>query len=157
MASYEKTTIVGNLTGTPEMKYTPSGTAVVNFTVATSEYLSKQKYPQSPQGWKESYNGSGWELTKFWRCTAWRATAEYINNNIGKGDMVMIEGSLGGTPENGIQNIRIWVGSDGEPRANYEITVNMIKRLKGAGNNPSRAPSDEDLPPGFVETNDIPW
>ena len=85
---YHRVVIIGNLTRDPEMRYTPSGTAVTNFGVATSRKLSKATTPECPDGWKEGYQGKNWELTVFWRVTAWRQLAETVNQFLAKGRQV---------------------------------------------------------------------
>lgn len=66
--------IAGNLARDPELKYTNSGKAVCNFTVAVNDYHAKE--------------------ASFYRCTAWEKVAENINQYLSKGSPVLVEGHL---------------------------------------------------------------
>ena len=77
---YAKLTIVGNLGGDPEMRYTPDGTPVTNFSVAVN------------RRWNNA-DGSQGEETLWYRRTAWRKTAEVIKPYLSKGRQVLVEGS----------------------------------------------------------------
>lgn len=157
---YHKVTIIGNLGGDPEMRYTPGGTPVTSFNVATTNRIGKEQTPECPDGWKESYNGRAWEMTTWWRVTAWRQLAELCNQFLAKGRTVYIEGEIKGTVVNGVQNPRVWTGNDGVPRASFEVTARVIKFLGGRGERPEGGTSyeeQEEPPPGFVEENEIPF
>ncbi|MBN1642616.1 MAG: single-stranded DNA-binding protein [Anaerolineae bacterium] len=157
---YHKVILIGNLGQDPEMRYTPTGTAVTSFSVATTNRISKQTNPDCPEGWKESYNGRNWELTTWWRITAWRNLAELCNQFLAKGRTVYIEGEIRGEAQNGSQNPRIWTGSDGVARASFEVTARTIKFLGGRGERTEGGAAyegEEEPPPGFVEENDIPF
>ena len=151
---YHKVILIGNVTAEPSMRYTPAGTAVTNFNVATSEKISKEKAAVCPEGWKEGYGGKSWELTTFWRVTVWRGQAESCNQYLKKGQKVYIEGEVNGDKVNGVKNPRIWTGNDGVPKASFEITARMVKFLGG-----SRAESsgEGEPPPGVVEDSEIPF
>ncbi len=76
-------TIVGNLTADPELRFTPSGQAVANFTVAsTSRFLDKQT-----NEWKDGD-------TVFIRCSVWRQYAENVAESLTKGTRVIVTGRL---------------------------------------------------------------
>jgi single-strand DNA-binding protein len=156
---YHKVVLIGNLGQDPEMRYTPSGTAVTSFSVATKTSISKERTPECPDGWKESYNGRNWELTTWWRVTAWRQLAETCNQFLQKGRQVYVEGEVNGTAVNGSQNPRVWTGQDGVPRASFEVTARLIKFVggRGAQADDADASAPEEPPPGFVEENDIPF
>jgi single-strand DNA-binding protein len=157
---YHKVVVIGNLGGDPEMRYTPSGTAVTSFNVATKTTVSKERTPECPDGWKESFNGKNWELTTWWRVTAWRQLAETCNNFLHKGSQVYVEGEIKGVAVNGSQNPRVWTGNDGVPRASFEMTARTIKFLggrAGGGGEGASYEEQEEPPPGFVEENDIPF
>lgn len=156
---YQKVVLIGNLGSDPEMRYTPSGTAVTNFRIATSTAVSKERSPECPAGWKESYNGRNWELTTWWRVTAWRQLAETCNQFLHKGSQVYVEGEIGGEATNGTQNPRVWTGNDGTPRASYEVTARMVKFVGARGERAEGGGYEEpeEPPPGFVEENDIPF
>ena len=156
---YHKVVIIGNLGRDPEMRYTPSGTAVTNFSVATASKLSKESNPECPDGWKESYNGRNWELTTWWRVTAWRQLAETVNQFLTKGSQVYVEGTVNGQAANGVQNPRVWTSTDGVPRASYEITARVVKFLGGRGGEAAVGEATEpgEPPPDFIEENEIPF
>jgi single-strand DNA-binding protein len=142
------------------MRYTPGGTAVTNFSVATQTKVSKERTPECPNGWKESYNGKNWELTTWWRVAAWRQLGELCNQYLSKGRMVYVEGEINGTALNGSRNPRIWTGNDGVPKASFEVTARTVRFLGGRGDRAEGGGSfegPEEPPPGFVEENDIPF
>jgi len=155
--------IIGNLGGDPEMRYTPTGTAVTNFSVATTERISKtngDKDVPCPEGWVDSHNGKYWELTTWFRVTCWRSLAEICNQYLAKGRKVWIRGKLNGTAVKGAQYPRIWTGNDGVPRANFELTARDVKFLGGNEHNGGGSAPQEttnEPPPGFVEENEIPF
>ena len=158
---YHKVTLLGNLGQDPEMRYTPSGTAVTNFSVATKTSVSKERTPECPDGWRDSYNGRNWELTTWWRVTAWRQLAETCNQFLAKGSQVYVEGVVNGPATNGSQNPRVWTGNDGVARASFELTARMVKfvgrRGGGGGEGGGGAEGTEEPPPGFVEETEIPF
>jgi single-strand DNA-binding protein len=131
---------------------------VTTFTVATSNRISKERTPECPDGWKESFNGKSWELTTWWRVTAWRQLAETCNTFLAKGRTVYVEGEVKGSAVNGSQNPRVWTGSDGVPRASFEMTARTVKFLGGRGDRgDDSVDSPEGPPPGFVEEDEIPF
>jgi len=155
---YHKIVLIGRLGRDPEMRYTPGGAAVTNFSLATTSKLSKSSTPDCPNGWKESYDGKNWELTTWWRITAWRGLAETVNQFLSKGRQVYIEGTINGEAMDGKQNPRIWTGQDGVPRASYEVTARIIKFLSGgsdeSGGDDGYTPQE---PADHVEENEIPF
>ena len=156
---FHKVVLIGNLGQDPEMRYTPSGTAVTSFSVATTNRISKQTNAECPAGWKESFNGRSWELTTWWRVTAWRGLAETCNQFLQKGRTVYIEGEIKGDATNGSQNPRVWTGNDGTPRASFEVTARVVKFLGARGDRSEGGEGyeEQEPPPGFVEENDIPF
>lgn len=128
-----KVAMIVRLTKDPEMRYTPSGTAVTNLSTATSKTISKESTPECPAGWKDSYNGKAWECTIFPRITVWGKQAESCNEYLKKGSMIYVEAELAGDVKDGVQNPRVWTGNDGMAHANYEYTARLIKFLNRAG------------------------
>ena len=155
---YQCIELIGNLGGDPEMRYTPAGIAVTNFSIATTTKVSKEKTPNCPEGWVESYNGKAWEFTTWWRITAWRGLAETCNQFLEKGKQVFVKGEMHGTIADGKQYPRIWQTSDGEPRANFEVTARMVKFVgaRGSGGG-GGTPTPDEPPPNVYEENDIPF
>ncbi len=113
---YHRIVIVGYLGRDPEMRYTPDGTPVTNFSVATSRKWTNQ-------------DGSQSEETVWFRVTAWRRLAETCNQYLSKGRMVLVEGRM--RPDQATGGPRIWTGQDGIARASYEVTASTVKFLGG--------------------------
>lgn len=112
---FHKVILVGNLGRDPEMRYTPSGQAVTNLSVATN-----RTYTDS--------SGNQVKETVWFRVAVWGKQAESCHQYLRKGRPVLVEGRL--TPdENG--NPRIWTAQDGTPRASYEVTAQTVRFLGG--------------------------
>jgi single-strand DNA-binding protein len=148
---FHRVTLIGHVGQEPQMRYTPDGTPVTNFSVATKTAISKDRTPEAPSGWVESYNGRNWELTTWWRVTCWRGLAETVNQYVQKGMVVFVEGEVSGEAANGSQNPRVWTGNDGVARASYEVTARNVKFLSRVGETTSGAPTGEPPPEGFEE------
>lgn len=115
MASVNKVILVGNLGKDPEVRYMPSGEAVTNITVATSDT------------WKDKNSGEKKEATEWHRVVFFRKLAEIAGQYLKKGSQVYIEGSL---------KTRKWQGQDGQDRYTTEIvadTMQMLGRREGGG------------------------
>jgi single-strand DNA-binding protein len=139
---YQKIIIAGYLGRDPEMRYTPSGNAVTNFSVATNRKWTNQ-------------DGSPGEETIWFRVSAWGKLAETCNQYLSKGRPVLIEGRMNPDPQTG--GPRIWTGNDGQPRASYEMTA-LTMRFLGRGDQAGVGPPlDTEEPPGMVEADDIPF
>ncbi|HNS49915.1 MAG TPA: single-stranded DNA-binding protein [Anaerolineae bacterium] len=103
---FHRVTIIGFVGSDPTMRYTPDGTPVTNFSVATRQVVSKERCQECPSGWKESLNGKNWELTTWFRISCWRKLAEAVNEFVAKGSSVFVEGELRGEAVEGSQNPR---------------------------------------------------
>ncbi len=101
MISLNKVQLLGNLTRDPELKYIPSGQAVVSFGIATN------------RRWNDK-DGNPQEDTQFHDITAWGKTAEIISNIFKKGNKIYIEGRL---------QTRSWEAPDGAKRSKTEIIL----------------------------------
>ncbi len=106
---YQKTIIVGNLGGDPEMRYTPSGTAVTNFSVAVSRRWTGR-------------DGQKQEKTTWFRVNAWDKLGELCNQYLSKGRLVLVEGDV---------EARAWTSQEGEARASLEIRAFNVQFLGG--------------------------
>ena len=152
---FQRVTIIGNVGRDPQMRYTADGTPVTDFSVATTETISKTRFDGGerpcPQGWKESYNGKNWEVTTWWRVTCWRRLAETVNQYLTKGRQVFVEGTVSGEAADGNLNPRVWTGQDGVARASFEITAASVKFLSGRGEGTAGPPVGEPPPEGFEE------
>jgi single-strand DNA-binding protein len=137
---YSKLIIVGNLGSDPELRYTPSGQAVTNFSVAVNRQ------------WRDN-QGETHEETAWYRIAAWGKQAETCNQYLTKGRQVLVEGRLAVDPETG--GPRIWVDRDGKPRASFEINAFEVRFL-GNGNGRSSADTLADDSPGLIE-DEIPF
>lgn len=76
-------TLIGNLTADPELRFTSTGTAVANFTVATTP----RTFDRSTGEWKDAE-------ALFLRCTLWRQPAEHLAESLRRGDRVIVVGRL---------------------------------------------------------------
>lgn len=148
---FHRVTLIGRVGQDPQMRYTPDGVPVTNFSVATTIMRNKERTPDCPNGWKESYNGRNWELTTWWRVTCWRDLAETVNSYLSKGRQVFVEGEVSGDAANGSLNPRVWTGNDGVARASFEITARTVKFLGGRDEGTAGAPVSEPPPEGFEE------
>ncbi len=115
---YQKIVIVGNLGGDPEMRYTPSGQAVTNFSVATN-----YQYTNS--------DGAQVKDTTWFRVSAWGRMAEVCNQYLSKGSKVLVEGRM--NPDKATGNPRIFDRQDGTKGSSYEITSGIVKFLSTRG------------------------
>lgn len=109
---YQKVIIIGRLGRDPEMRYTPDGTPVTSFSVATDRRWTDQ-------------SGQQQQRTVWWRVSAWRRLAETCNQFMTKGSLVMIEGE--------ITEPRTYQAKDGTWRANLDLTANAVRLLSGRG------------------------
>ena len=83
MAGDTVITIIGNLTGDPELRFTPSGAAVANFTVASTP----RQFDRQTSEWKDGE-------TLFMRCSIWREAAENVAESLTRGTRVVVQGRL---------------------------------------------------------------
>ncbi len=139
---FQKVVIVGNLGGDPEKRYLDSGTAVVNFSVATNRRWTDGK-------------GQPQEETTWFRVTVWGKMAEACDRFLRKGRQVLVEGRLRPDPETG--GPRIWQDQNGQARAGYEITAIEVKFLGGGrGDAGDEAGDDSDFQDSVSE-EEIPF
>ena len=105
MAGVNKVILVGRLGQDPEVRYTPDGTAVANFSLATSTE------------WKDKNSGEKREKTEWHRIVAWRRLGEICGEYLSKGKQVYIEGRL---------QTRDWEDKDGNKKSRLLITASEI-------------------------------
>ncbi|MEC8646205.1 MAG: single-stranded DNA-binding protein, partial [Candidatus Latescibacterota bacterium] len=118
-----KVILIGNLGGDPEVRYTPDGVAVANFSLATTE------------SWKDR-NGERQERTEWHRLVLWRQLAEIAKNYLRKGSKLYVEGKL---------QTRSWDDQSGQKRYTTEVVVNEMEMLdsrEGGGGNMGGGGSD---------------
>ncbi len=99
-------TVVGNLTGDPELRFTPSGAAVANFTVASTP----RAFDRQSNEWKD-------QETLFMRCSVWREAAENIAESLVRGNRVVVTGRL---------KSRSYETKEGEKRTVVELEVDEV-------------------------------
>lgn len=99
-------TVVGNLTADPELKFTPNGQPVANFTVASTTRF-----------WDRETNGYKDGDTLFMRCNVWRETAENVAESLARGNRVMVTGRL---------KQRSYETKEGEKRSVTELEVDEV-------------------------------
>jgi single-strand DNA-binding protein len=106
MAGETTITIVGNLTADPELRFTPSGAAVANFTVASTP----RTFDRQSNEWKDGE-------TLFMRCSIWRDAAENIAESLHRGTRVIVTGRL---------KSRSYETKEGEKRTVIELDVDEV-------------------------------
>jgi single-strand DNA-binding protein len=145
MSSFNKITIVGHLGRDPVLRYTPQGTAVCDFSVATTE--------------RRGGAGEGQDITTWFRVTLWGKQAEVANQYLSKGKQVYVEGRLRQseyTDKEGMKRTTLevnasdiqFLGTRGEEGAAgaAPATKPATAPLPRADNPDDRQPSDEDIP-----------
>ena len=123
MASVNKVIIVGNLGKDVDLRYTASGDAIANLSVATSE------------SWKDKESGQKKEVTEWHRCSCFGKLAEICGQYLKKGSQVYIEGSL---------RTRKWTDKDGQERYTTEIRCDDMKMLGSRPDGQRNADSGND-------------
>jgi len=106
--SVNKVILVGRLGTDPELKHTPSGSSVCNFSIATSE------------SWTDKNSGQKNEKTEWHRIVVWGKQADLCNQYLAKGRQVFLEGKL---------QTRKWEDKDGNARYTTEIVCNQVQFL----------------------------
>jgi single-strand DNA-binding protein len=143
MASLNKVMLLGNLTRDPELRYTPSGTAVANFGLAVN-----RRYGQGEERKEE---------VCFVDIVAFGRQAEIVGEYLTKGRLALIEGRL---------QWRSWEGQDGQKRSKHEVVAENVQLMprsrdegmerSGTGTGTPRGAEEVDLPPPH-EDDDIPF
>lgn len=117
-----KVILVGHLGQDPEVKYMPSGNAVANISIATTE------------SWKDKQTGQQQDRTEWHRVVFYSRLAEIVGEYLKKGRQIYIEGSL---------RTRKWQAQDGQDRYTTEIIANEMQMLGGRGDNSSGGEYDQ--------------
>ncbi len=124
MASVNKVILIGNLGADPETRYLPSGDAVTNIRIATTET------------WRDK-NGEKQEQTEWHRVALFGKLAEIAGEYLKKGSPVYIEGRL---------QTRKWTDKDGQERYTTEIRADRMQMLGSRGGGSERMPAAEEAP-----------
>jgi len=121
-----KVELIGRLGADPELKITPSGSAVANFNIATAEKFTNKDQEKE-------------ERTEWHRIVTWNKLAEICGEYLQKGNLVYIEGKL---------RTRSWEDRDGNKRRTTEVVAKKMLMLDRAGKRSDDVPPppDEDLP-----------
>lgn len=106
MAGETVITVVGNLTADPELRFTPNGAAVANFTVASTP----RTFDRQTNEWKDGE-------ALFLRCSVWREAAENVAESLTKGMRVIVQGRL---------RARSYDDRDGNRRTSWELDVDEV-------------------------------
>ncbi|MBI5561340.1 MAG: single-stranded DNA-binding protein [Deltaproteobacteria bacterium] len=133
-----KVILIGHLGKDPEIRYTPSGMAVANFSMATTE------------NWKDKEGGKQ-EKTEWHRIVAFGKLAEICGEYLSKGKQVYVEGRI---------QTRAWDDKDGNKKYTTEIVANQMQMLgskggAGGAGAPSSEPAAGEGPPPDME--DVPF
>ncbi len=150
---FQQIILVGNLGRDPEMRYTPSGVPVTDFSMAVSRRWTGQ-------------DGQQQEKTVWFKVTAWRKTAELASQYLTKGRQVMVIGE--------VEEPEVWQDREGNNRASLKVTARSIQFLGSRGdsdqggggfgganqdNSPQSGPPSGDSEPsgGAPGGDDIPF
>ena len=140
-----KLTIIGNLTRDPELRTTPQGDSVCDFTVAVNRRMRRDAQGGQPEA-------------DFFRVSAWRQLGENCAKFLAKGRKVCVMGPV---------SARTYQASDGTTRVSLEVRADDVEFLSPRGETeamggysaPVSAPAVESQPAGFtsVETDELPF
>lgn len=119
---YNRVILIGNLTRDPELRYTPSNTAVTDFGLAVN-----RNYQDGDGEWKEE--------TTYVDITVWGRQAENASQYLEKGNRVFLEGRL---------RLDQWETDDGENRSKHGVTAERISFLDNDGQSDGESPDDPD-------------
>src|SRR5687768_14968168 len=108
--SFNKIIVVGNLGRDPEMRYTPQGTAVCSFTMATNER-------------RKDKSGEQQDVTTWFKVTVWGKQAETVSKYLTKGRRVYVEGRL---------HVEEWTDRDGKQRHTLEVNATDVQFIDSA-------------------------
>jgi len=138
MASLNKVFLIGNLTRPPELRYTPSGTAVADLRLAVNRNYTTQ-------------GGDKREETSFLTVVAWGKQAESCGEYLDKGSPILIEGRL---------QTREWGGRDGQKRNVGEVVAERVQFMgRGKPAAPAAVPAAESFAEETrpSENDDVPF
>lgn len=130
--SYAKITLIGNLGRDPELRYTPSGQAVTNFNMATTEKWQGQ-------------DGQLQERTTWWKVSVFGKQAETVNQHLKKGSKVYVEGRMISDPKTG--GPRTYEKQDKTIGTSFELTAQTIKFLDSRPQGQAQAQNTAEAEP----------
>ena len=117
---YHTLIIVGNVGKDPEMKFSPEGQAITNFSVATNREYRKK-------------DGEKVQETIWFNITTWGKQAETCNQYVKKGMKVLVDGRL--TPDKETGAPKTWVKKNGDAGSSYEVTASTVRFLSRSDGN----------------------
>ncbi len=129
---YEKHVIMGNLGREPEMRYTPAGVPVADFSVAVNKRYTNK-------------DGERVERTTWYKVTCWRKLAETCAQYLKKGRTVIVEGDL---------TAEAYTDKDGKPQAKLVITATSVQFVGGGKADGESEPAGNGAPAGPVMDDD---
>lgn len=136
--SLNKVELIGNLTRDPELRYTPNGTAVATFSIATNRQ------------WRVE-SGETKEDVEFHRIVAWDKLAEICSQLLKKGSKAYVEGRI---------QSRKWQTKEGEDRTTFEIVISEMMLLDRAGGDfqgeSPQAQEEVEVPDDFGDEEPAP-
>jgi len=133
MANYNKVILMGNLTRDPELRYTPAGKAVANFSIAVNRRFRTDDQVR--------------EETDFFDIVVFGKQAENCSEYLSKGRPVLVDGRL---------QQRRWETDDGQKRSKVEVVAMSVQFLGGRGQENARGTASGEEPPEF-DDSDIPF
>jgi single-strand DNA-binding protein len=146
--SFNKIIVVGNLGRDPELRYTPQGTPVCSFSLATNERR------------KDRTTGENNDITTWFRVTLWGRQAETASQYLTRGRPVYIEGRL---------RVEEWTDRDGKPRHTLEVHATDMQFIGGGGRpeeggapapartGPGAPPSESGPEPSDLNDDEVPF
>jgi len=137
---FQEITIVGYLGQDPVLRFTPSGKAVTNLSIATSN-----KYTDS--------SGIKHDETTWFRCALWNNEAENACKYLKKGNPVLVKGRMKADPNTG--GPVVYTKQDGTVGASFEVNAILVRYLPKGGD--STGQPDDSQEPALVEEDAIPF
>ena len=135
MVSLNKVMLIGNVGNDPEMRFTPSGSPVTSFRIATNRVFS------TPEGEKK-------QETDWFTVIAWNKLAEQCNQFLNKGKLVYVEGRL---------RNRSWDGTDGQKHFRTEVIASRVTFLDRQGVSATPEDKTEEAEGEEHEAGDLPF
>lgn len=126
---YQQITLIGNLGGDPELRFTPSGVAVASFNLAVN------------RSWNDA-NGQKQDKTTWFRVSVWNKQAEAVSQYLTKGRQVLVIGEM--------EEARAFTDKEGNARASLEVKAQSVRFLGqrgGEGSTPTEtSDTSQDIP-----------
>lgn len=136
MPSLNQVMLIGHLAANPEHRYTPKGTDIATFRMATNKR------------WKDADSGDPRERTEWHRVVVFGQPAKFLVDNAKKGSLVHVEGSL---------RTRDWNDKEGVKRYTTEVVARSVQLLDRRERPEESAPKTEEPPVERPEVEDIPF